>query len=592
MTTTTGASVTTGTTSRYRGFAASLLLSSLLAGAAVALGGASVTLRVAAGILTAAAWLAGWGVMTGRHARRFPYVVLLAAVVLVLFVPRMWESSPWSPRTLHVAASLSYGAVAAAAALTALRLVGGGQALLLTSSTAVALFATDVLLDGPDYPRAPEWHLTAFDDPRVTLRYAPNSTGTMVYPDNPRGYFEETNPLPRDTWSLVVLSNSEAHLEHLPSEEGAMRVTIARRVGEPWTVSLQQAGFQIEAGNSYILRFRARADASRSMSCAVGPNHAPWGFLGKDAEVDVQPEWKGFECPFVATDSDADARIFFNLAASDAAVELSDVVLHNRSTGRDETPALPPKRVFVSYRFNSLGFRGPDPVVPRPAGTYRILALGDSYTAGVGVHEQDTFEVQLQNRLNRAERERGGTTAFDVINGGVTGYATREELRSYELFSSTYDPQVVLLVMVNNDEMSAREEARRGRRLTSRSGGGLTNLWNVSRLLLRQHDYTDSMLALKELVGATRQRGARLAVVIFTNSRIARTWATLDAAVREALEGTSVPILNLEEALLGGGRDENELRVHYTMDWHPNEIAHRIAAEEMERFLQAEHLLP
>jgi hypothetical protein len=266
---------------RFRGFAASLLLASLLAGAVVALGDASLTVRVAAGILTAGVWLAGWGVVTGRHARRLPWVVLLAAGALGLLVPHVQDSSPWSPRSLHVAAVLSYGAVGVASALAALRLVGEGKALLLTFSTATALFGAEMLISPPEPVPSPEWHLSSIADPQVGIRYASNSTATMFYPDNPRGYFEQTDPT-RETWFLETHAGSEAQLEHSPSDASSMRVTIARLVGdEVRHVKLQQAPFQIKGGSSYILKFRGRADAARRMHCAVGNNHEPWGKLAE-----------------------------------------------------------------------------------------------------------------------------------------------------------------------------------------------------------------------------------------------------------------------------------------------------------------------
>jgi hypothetical protein len=578
------------TTARFRGFAAALLLASLLAGAAIALGGASLIERVAAALLTASVWFVGVGVVTGRHPLRFPWIVLLAAAVLGLFAFRLPDSSPWSPRSLHVAAVLSYGAVAVASMLAPLRFVGEGKALLLTFSTAVALLSAEMLIRPPKPVQMTEWDVKLIEDPHVEVRYAPNSTARMFYPDNPRGYFLQGDPR-QNSWSLTTFAGSAARLEHLSSPAGAVRVTIPKLVGtDVFNVKLRHAPFRITKGTRYVLRFRARAEAPRPMYCAVCNNHDPWELLGVYGKVDLQQEWKDFECAFEATGTDSNAQAFFDLGTSDAAVELSDVVLHNESTGQDEPPVLPPARFFVDYRFNSLGFRGPDPIVPRPPGTYRILALGDSYANGVGVHEQDTFEVKLQDSLNRAEAGRGGAITYEVINGGVSGYATRQALRSYELFSSTYEPQVVLLVMVFNDDMSFQEEVRRGLFATSANPGGLTNLRNRIQPPVRQYDYSDSILALKELNEATRQRGAKLAVVIFTNVRGFDPWDKLAKAVDDGLKGTGVPILNLQDALLSGDRDGRELHVH-AIDGHPNEIAHGIAAVEIERFLRAEGLL-
>ena len=80
-----------------------------------------------------------------------------------------------------------------------------------------------------------------------------------------------------------------------------------------------------------------------------------------------------------------------------------DVVLRDLSTGRDVAPE---PQFFVSYRFNALGFRGPDYAIPAPEGTFRILALGDSYTLGVGVHEQENV-----CRAAREPAQRGGRCA-------------------------------------------------------------------------------------------------------------------------------------------------------------------------------------
>jgi hypothetical protein len=69
----------------------------------------------------------------------------------------------------------------------------------------------------------------------------------------------------------------------------------------------------------------------------------------------------------------------------------------------------------ATVRTNALGLRGPDVVVPKPAGTYRVLLLGDSMTAGLEVNENETFAAVCVERLR-------GPRHVEVVNAGVRGY--------------------------------------------------------------------------------------------------------------------------------------------------------------------------
>src|SRR5262245_2259448 len=53
----------------------------------------------------------------------------------------------------------------------------------------------------------------------------------------------------------------------------------------------------------------------------------------------------------------------------------------------------------VHVEINSLGFRGPETVQPKPPGELRILALGDSITMGEGVEDEETYARRLENYL-------------------------------------------------------------------------------------------------------------------------------------------------------------------------------------------------
>lgn len=73
-------------------------------------------------------------------------------------------------------------------------------------------------------------------------------------------------------------------------------------------------------------------------------------------------------------------------------------------------------------RVNNLGMRGPDATVEKPPGTYRIVTLGDSFTMGKGVEDDQTFTALLGESLAKRMQACGGP-AIEVLNGGVDSYA-------------------------------------------------------------------------------------------------------------------------------------------------------------------------
>jgi lysophospholipase L1-like esterase len=308
--------------------------------------------------------------------------------------------------------------------------------------------------------------------------------------------------------------------------------------------------------------------------------------------VTLKPVWDSFTLRLPTTSGDSHARIFFDLGGGASRVELKDVALLDSSRTRIE-PQLGKIEYFVHYRFNALGFRGPDYAVPRPPDTFRILALGDSYTQGVGVHERDTFTVQLERILNAAPAQPR-PLKYEVINAGITGYDTRAERITYERIASVYEPQVVLLMMVFNDDMSFQEETRRGL-LPQASGGGfasnLRSRIDSATQSDRPYDYSASIAEVRKLNDLCRARGAKLAVAIFRNTRWFAPWKKLLKDVREGLAGTDIPLLDLGEILLTEGLRETALVVH-AVDGHPNELAHRLTAAGMEKFLRTHRMLP
>ncbi len=76
--------------------------------------------------------------------------------------------------------------------------------------------------------------------------------------------------------------------------------------------------------------------------------------------------------------------------------------------------------------------------------TVRILAFGDSLTAGYGLSEADGFTAQLARGLTKMGRK------VQVINGGVSGDTTTGGLARLD-WSLSEEPQVMLLELGGND---------------------------------------------------------------------------------------------------------------------------------------------
>lgn len=98
----------------------------------------------------------------------------------------------------------------------------------------------------------------------------------------------------------------------------------------------------------------------------------------------------------------------------------------------------------VTYHTDAGGFRVQPPVEAGP-NTRRVLCLGDSYTFGLAVADDQTYPCHLQNIL----RERGLDVA--VSNRGIPGYNTMQEYHTLREVFDTIAPDVVVLGYVMND---------------------------------------------------------------------------------------------------------------------------------------------
>ena len=102
------------------------------------------------------------------------------------------------------------------------------------------------------------------------------------------------------------------------------------------------------------------------------------------------------------------------------------------------------------FRINAQGFRDDqDYEYVKPPGALRVLVLGDSHTAGFEVEQEATFPEVIERYL----RLRGKPA--EVLNTGISGFGTAEQLAFLEAEGVRYEPDVIILGFFANDYENA-----------------------------------------------------------------------------------------------------------------------------------------
>ncbi len=538
----------------------------------------------------------------------FIWLIQLFCYQLICFVINLFSTQIlFSFRLLQVGITVSYLAIAMVSLLAVLRILSLRKAFILSSSFAVVFFIIEFTLNF-QHPHlnknhttftGAEWLGRKKSHKVLGSHYSPYSVLKTCYPDNPRGYFEEED-IEESEWQLLVNSGNEANLVFPSGDSEIMRIDIKKvRNINPWAFILRRKPFPLKNYNVYELTFKARADKPRNISVICHQFNEPWNMLGLYKNIELTPDWQSFNARFAANADEDNSTTPFIFMDSNIPVELSNISLYNESNHSIVKPELSLiKRFLVSYKFNSLGCRGRDYTIPKKSDTVRITVLGNSFTLGTGVHEHDTFANQLERLLNNGVKPAKSRKVYEVINCGVSGYSSREERLFYELFASKYKSDIVLIVMVLDAELSSLDKIN-----TYNSGNreSLFYLWSCIQKDRHDNflpDYSESLQEILQLNNEVQKHGANLAVVFFrtvpdnstlNKSAYYKSWMDFINRISIGLKGTNIPLLDLGKSIFKN-HSEQDLLVHKVIDWHPNEIAHGIAAREIMDFLKREGL--
>ena len=108
----------------------------------------------------------------------------------------------------------------------------------------------------------------------------------------------------------------------------------------------------------------------------------------------------------------------------------------------------------VEARISSQGLRNEEVAVPKPDDTFRILAVGDSFTFGWGVDGASSWPKLLETSLKVPGKN------VEVINAGLPGAGPTDERRICRAYRDWFDVDAVVLAVYRDDfyQGAARQE--------------------------------------------------------------------------------------------------------------------------------------
>lgn len=104
-------------------------------------------------------------------------------------------------------------------------------------------------------------------------------------------------------------------------------------------------------------------------------------------------------------------------------------------------------------RHNALGFRGAELASEKPRGSLRVVCMGESSTYCTGIaDDRDTYPARLQEALAAALPDR----AIEVVNAGIGGYTTAENVLRCLFDVVPLQPDLVVYYYTHNDVHARR----------------------------------------------------------------------------------------------------------------------------------------
>ena len=311
------------------------------------------------------------------------------------------------------------------------------------------------------------------------------------------------------------------------------------------------------------------------------------------------------------------------LASAAVALIIADLVVRLMPHG-------PPYRAETAYfdtmkmPKNSLGYHDYEYEREKRPGVFRIMVVGDSFSEGAGLSFDDIFPKRLEWYLNCYGNEQKIT--YQVMNMSMRGRSTPNEVTLLKEYAAQFHPDVIILAYCLNDaeDLDVKDELRRLKgchpELSFKKPPGWRGVIYdhsaLAKLIFRRTFNTRNNLIYKryykelyrdDYQGWKKMQEALLDLAAFSRSSGIPTKVLIFPLFSHSL-GDDYPFKRMHNkvhrALIKAGLPYIDLLAYYTnmdhvrleyipdRDPHPDEIAHRIAAEVLWQDLMQSGLLP
>jgi len=112
-------------------------------------------------------------------------------------------------------------------------------------------------------------------------------------------------------WVVEVHDGAQASgtVVEEPGGRMVLEIRVTRLGSEGWHVQFNQPGLRVREGENYLVRFKAKADKTVSVSVGLVQAHEPWRWVSPRVELSLTTEWREYEIALVASESEDNARL-------------------------------------------------------------------------------------------------------------------------------------------------------------------------------------------------------------------------------------------------------------------------------------------